>query len=80
MAADFADDLIQHHSSLMANSIAGRDAVIRKMVSLIALAYGISPTKGKSWSISEEIIKLAFAMSEIEDLEKAGGSHANINQ
>jgi hypothetical protein len=49
MAADFSDDLIQHHAALLAHSMESKEAVIRKMVALLALAFEIHPRMTSRW-------------------------------
>jgi hypothetical protein len=69
LAADFSDGMIQHHKTLMGHSIAGRDAVICKMVALLALAYGIPPTRDKPLDVQEAMVGLMIALSDIDRLE-----------
>jgi hypothetical protein len=60
----FTEMMLAHHEVLLrGGDIETRDAVIVKMVALLALAFGIPPVEGQELDVDDCIAKLKHALT-----------------
>jgi len=70
-AKRLAGDLVQFHAAELQGNQKLRDAIIVKMVALVALAYGHAPVDGP-FNLQDTLAKLTSALKDIETITSGG--------